>query len=151
MKGFISFESSKHQFAAGALVQLYYWIYQLIWILICCDFCSRMLGVITRKDILRHIELMNNLDPESVMFSWLIYKWRELQIIEVVRVPSVFSWKAVMMMIFAFISDLNHIFIYIQTIAEYFLIQTYFSSLNRKDPTGSFFALTWQIKKWCFV
>lgn len=30
---------------------------------------GHMLGVITRKDILRHIELMNNLDPESVMFS----------------------------------------------------------------------------------
>lgn len=32
--------------------------------------CRRLLGIITKKDILRHMAQMANQDPESIMFNW---------------------------------------------------------------------------------
>lgn len=34
--------------------------------------CRRLLGIITKKDILRHMAQMANQDPESIMFNWSV-------------------------------------------------------------------------------
>lgn len=34
------------------------------------DVFSRLLGVITKKDVLRHVKQMDNEDPNSVLFNW---------------------------------------------------------------------------------
>lgn len=31
--------------------------------------CRRLLGVITKKDVLRHVKQMDNEDPSSVLFN----------------------------------------------------------------------------------
>lgn len=35
-----------------------------------CCLCSRLLGIITKKDILRHIAQLENEDPASILFNW---------------------------------------------------------------------------------
>lgn len=42
---------------------------------------SRLLGVITKKDVLRHVKQMDNEDPNSVLFNWelpQLERWRHL-------------------------------------------------------------------------
>ena len=34
-----------------------------------CFFSRRLLGIITKKDVLRHMAQMANQDPESIMFN----------------------------------------------------------------------------------
>jgi len=34
-----------------------------------CFVCRRLLGIITKKDILRHIAQLENEDPDSILFN----------------------------------------------------------------------------------
>lgn len=46
-------------------------LYQLLsLILFFFSFNRRLLGIITKKDVLRHIKQLANQDPESVLFNW---------------------------------------------------------------------------------
>lgn len=37
---------------------------------LCVSLIRRLLGIITKKDVLRHMAHMMNQDPESIMFNW---------------------------------------------------------------------------------
>lgn len=41
-----------------------------LFVLFCCYmYCRRLLGILTKKDVLRHIAHLENQDPESILFN----------------------------------------------------------------------------------